>query len=603
MAAIFGVIGSVSAEELGEMGRRLAHRGAQAVWRKVAPDVYLGQNAATARAPYIDENVAVAIDAPEGLIGGSYQPILEVFLKSRSAEELDRRLRLPFALAAWDDAAQILHLARDFLGLKPLHFCRLPGGGLAFATEYKALLAIAQVPAVPDLGAIRCLQMYKAMPAGKTLLAGIVPVPPGCVLHIGRDGHIRTSDRMPEVRLAVQPMTEEQACQSLRLKLEEATDSLVRGRSRIGIALSGGIDSMSVAYLARRCAPQAELVAFTAGERPDDPEVQRAARVMADLRGHHQAIVVPHEELVEKLPIAVWHLENPIGRSETFQFFALAKLARQRGFDSLLSGMGADLLFAGMPRHKVLWLAEAMPALRKDLLAFFATTQTGTPSPRLLARLMTALYYRGRLPPTPAVLGSDQTHEPELIAEPGPEFLNRCLMLDGQEPTSRTLARIERPLQAQGLDYGSPYLDKAVIEFAFTIPGRLKIRRGTQKYILRQAMRPLMNEQMLKAPKELMRMRQDGGFAATLQQLAERYLSPERVRRRGFFECSQVQNVRRACGASAHPEASMRLWTLIVTEIWAEIYLDARGHCPQPASALATETSRMRVATPELTAA
>ena len=77
-------------------------------------------------------------------------------------------------------------------------------------------------------------------------------------------------------------------------------------------------------------------------------------------------------------------------------------------------------------------------------------------------------------------------------------------------------------------------------------------------------------------------MQQNGSFAHTLQQLGEYYLHRDRVRRRGFFEYEHVAQVLRACRGAYHPETAMRLWTLIVTEIWAEIYLDARGRCPQP---------------------
>lgn len=601
MSAVFGVVGSVTAAELDEMGRRLVHRGGEATWAQIAEGVYLGQVATTKLAPHRVSALSLVVDASQTLTHGSRERVIAAFLRSRRADDLDCLLATPFTLAAWDDAAQTLLLARDFLGLKPLHFCRLPSGGIAFATEYKALLAINEVPARADLEAIRCLQVYKAVPAGKSLLADIAPVPPGCVLHIRRDGEIQRQDHMPEIRLAVRPMTEEQACRSLMRKLEEATAPLVAGRSSIGLALSGGIDSVSVAHLARKCAPTAELVAFTAGQSTDDPEVRRAAKAIDSVGGRHETIVVSNAELIAKLPLAVWHLENPIGRSETFQFFALARLAKERGFDFLLTGMGADLLFGGMPRHKVLWMAELMPPLRKDLLAFFTATQTGEPSQRWLARLMAAVYYRGGLPNAPSVLNCGRTYEPDLIAEPGPEFLNRCLMLDGQEPTSRTLARIERPLQAFGLEYGSPYLDKSVIELAFTIPGELKIRNGVQKYILRQAMRPLMSNELRKAPKELMRMQQSGEFAAALQQLADRYLAPERVRRRGFFDLAQVEHVRRVCRGSYHPETAMRLWTLIVTELWAEIYLDARGSCPVPAQvSTAQRTQWAAVPTPAL---
>ena len=590
MSAVFGVIGAVTAPELDEMGRRLAHRGGHATWSEVAPQVYLGQVATSTQPPRLERHYAIVIDAPEGLFAGSTQRVADALLHSPAAEDLDERLSFPFTLAAWNDADQELLLARDFLGLKPLHLCRLPSGGIAFATEYKALLAIHEVPARPDLDALRCLQMYKAMPSGKTLLADVSPVPPGSVLRVRRDGSVAGDDRMPDIRLVVDPMTEEQACEQLRRVLERATTPLVAGRSRIGLALSGGIDSMSTAFLARKCAPNAEIVAFTAGEHTHDPEIQRAAHVMECLQGKHEPLVVESAELLSRLPIAVWHLENPIGRSETFQYLSIAKLARERRFDCLLTGMGADLLFGGMPRHKVLWMAEVLPFIRKDLLAFFESTQTGEHSARPLARLMTMLYYRGELPPAPAVINCRRAFEPELVADPGYEFINRCLMLDGQEPTSRTLARIERPFQAYGLDYGSPFLDKEVIQFAFTMPGHLKIRRGQQKYILRQAMRPLMSEQLRNAPKELMRMRQGGEFARTLQQLADRYLSAERVKRRGFFELSDIERIRRACRHSHHPETAMRLWTAIVTEIWAEIYVDNRGRYPPAVAAEAASS-------------
>jgi asparagine synthase (glutamine-hydrolysing) len=584
MPAVFGAVGAVTAGELDEMGRRLAHRGGHASWHEVAPNIYLGQVAKNPQRPHIEGALAMVVDAPEGLSPGSTSRVLEALVRSRSAEELDHRLTFPFTFALWDDAEQELLLGRDFLGLKPLHWCRLPSGGLAFSTEYKALLAINEVPSRADLDAVRCLQMYKAMPAGKTLVKDVFAAPPGSVIHFRRDGRIAADERMPDVRLAVDPMTEEQACTQLRRRLEQATMPLVSGRSRIGLALSGGIDSMSTAFLARQCAPSADLVAFTAGEGPDDPEVRRAASVMERLNGTHQAIVVPSSELIAKLPAAVWYLENPIGRSETFQYLALARLARDRGFDFLLTGMGADLLFGGMPRHKVLWMAEVLPFLRKDLLAFFEATQTGEAASRPLARLMTALYYRGGLSPPPTVLNCQRAYEPELLAEAGPEFINRCLMLDGQEPTSRTLARIERPFQAYGLDYGSPFLDKAVIQFAFTMPGHLKIRRGQQKYILRQAMRPLMGDSLRKAPKELMRMQQGGEFANTLRLLADQFLSVERIKRRGFFHCADIDRIRRACTRGFHPETAMRLWTAIVTEIWAEIYLDGRGRHPHTAA-------------------
>jgi hypothetical protein len=101
-----------------------------------------------------------------------------------------------------------------------------------------------------------------------------------------------------------------------------------------------------------------------------------------------------------------------------------------------------------------------------------------------------------------------------------------------------------------------------------------------------------MHRELTQAPKELMRMQQDAGFATTLQQLAGRYLHRDRVRQRGFFDFADVERIRKAARTARHPETSMRLWTLIVTEIWAEMYLDARGRRPEPASSRETQSAR-----------
>lgn len=590
MSGIFGVIGSVSSSELVEMGRRLSHRGTRPRWAEVHPNVYLGfVDHPDRRNVAPSEETTSVIDATFG--EHAAEVIRAALRHSDPTLLLQSQPNLPFAFAAFRPVTRTLLLARDYFGLKPLHFCRLPSGGLAFATEYKALLAINEVDASPDLEAIEHLQVYKAVPPGRTLLQGIWPIPPGAVLHFDRHGNLLQTHRMPEIALRVRQMSEATACHRVREKLIEATARLVSGQSQIAVALSGGIDSLSVAAMARHVEPQADLVAFTAGQCEKDPEVHRAARAMERLRGRHETIIVSNEELMAKLPLAIWHLENPIGRSETFQYFVLAKRAREAGVDCLLTGMGADLLFGGMPRHKVLWMAERLPQLSKHLLAFFMSTQTGQTPPSWLSRLFMRAYYRGELMPPPSVLNAPRSEIPELIAQPGPEFLNRCLMLDGQEPTSRTLARIERPLQAFSVEYTSPYLDTSVVELAFTVPGEFKIKNGTQKYILRKAMQPLLGDDLYKAPKELMRMKQNVEFSQALDDLAERYLSNDRVRRRGFFDEHHVKRIRTGALRATHPENVMRLWTMLATEIWAELYIDGRGRHPAPLSSLAPQHS------------
>lgn len=572
MGAIFGSVGVVDAGELAAMGARLAHRGGHVRWWEIAPAVHLGCVGADPALAAAGALTAV-IDAPPA---GAPASELLARLAAGGAAGLALRNDV-FALAAWDARTATLALARDFAGLKPLYYCLLPGAsGIAFASEYKALLALASVPARPDLEALQYLQCHKRVPEGRTLLADVRAVLPAALQRFSIGGVEIDREAMPPLALAVTPVGEAAASEEIGRRFLAATRRLVTGQSRIGVALSGGIDSIGVAYACRRSVPGAPLTAFTAGHGPEDPEIRTAALVAERLGAEHCSVIVTAETLAERLPETVWHLEDPIGRSETVQFLELGRTARERGFDLLVSGMSADALFAGMPRHKLLWLADRLPPLRAALLEFHALTQSGRPPGRPLARLLEWLYFRDLVGPVPRIRGADYRPGPPELPPPGPEFLNRCLL--AAAPASTGLARMERPLQASGVDFVTPFTERALMDYAFTVPDRLKIRRGREKYILRRALRALVPAALLDVPKFPMRMRYDASFAASLDALCERYLSRERIERRGLFAFDELQRLRGCKRAGQYSaEGAMRLWTAVGTEIWAEQFLDRRG--------------------------
>lgn len=580
MTGIFGVIGRVSTRELDEMGRRLAHRGSQAQWWRLDSEVHLGQVDNATPALTISAGHSAVIDRSIAMGAGATPESLLEALLSAGAVGLER-LSTPFAIAVWDPSTRTLSLARDLAGLKPLFKTRLPGGGIAFATEYKSLLAIDAVSAEPDLQAVQYLQVFKLTPPGSaTLFKHIHAVPPAAITQFDRSGAFLRSQKMNPIVLEVDCIDEQAASTQLRDHLIAATRRLVGTRSRIGVALSGGVDSLGLAHLCRKCAPTAELIGFTFSQGANDPEERLAGMAMRALDGELVTVSAPSSELPEKLPRAVWHLEDPIGRTESYLFFEVAQQAARRGFDALLSGMGADALFAGMPRYKVLWLADRFPWLRGPLLEFYDATQSGRFPRTYLGRTMTALYYRGRPPPVPQIYGT-HSPPPEPHVESGAEYLNRTLLIDILDHAARTLPRIERPLYAYGLDHGSPFFDRQVIDFSFRVPSRLKIRRGKEKYILRRALQSLMSEELRNTHKGLMRMRQEAGFAAALETLADRYLSPSVVEARGWFAMEDISAIRTVYRQPrCHREMAMRLWTLVLTEIWAQTFVDRRGRVP-----------------------
>ena len=337
MAGVFGVVGLRNAHGVRAMGERLAHRGRECDLREAASGVWLGcrhdpgEPAARARdRRTLLADIALYAAQP---VGADAQPwraddpvdigrhVLDLY--GHCGSNAFAQLNGDFAVAIWDLGADELILARDFAGVRPLYYAQLPSGGVAFASEYKALLALEQLPAEPDLDMLQYLQHEKHLPAERTLLRDVRSVPPGCVLALDRTGAVRRRERLPALQMAVEPMSLAAARSKVADAFLRAVDARIAGLPRFGVALSGGIDSIAVACASRHLQPQTEIHTFTVGDDRQDPEIRRAEFVAGKIGVTQHSIVVTPDMIAKQLPRVVWHLENPIARSETVQFHAL----------------------------------------------------------------------------------------------------------------------------------------------------------------------------------------------------------------------------------------------------------------------------------------
>jgi asparagine synthase (glutamine-hydrolysing) len=385
---------------------------------------------------------------------------------------------------------------------------------------------------------------------------------------------------MPPLELAVKRMTMGAARDSVADAFMRAMKIRIARKPVVGVALSGGIDSIGVACASRQLLPNGEIHTFTAGSGPDDPEIMRAEFVARRIGAIQHSVLVTPAEVTGQLPEVVWHLEHPIARTATVQFYALGQKATGL-VDTMLTGVAADGLFAGMPRHKILWLMGRLPFLRGPLTEFYSLTQAGRPPETMLGRLLDRICFRGSLPAVPAIRGS--RYRPALPQFPanGTQFVNQVLCAGFQQSVARWLPKLERTLRAGGVSFASPFLDRDLMRVAFKIPGAHKIRRGKEKYVLRQALRSIVPAEVLNVPKFPMKMRHDRVFSDALDALADRILSRERVERRGFMDFGTVEGLRRRRpGRPYSSEGAMRLWTALLTEIWAHQFLDLRGARP-----------------------
>src|SRR3989441_1431569 len=265
-------------------------------------------------------------------------------------EECLRDLRGMFALAIWNRKDRSLFLARDRVGKKPLYYSRLPGGGIVFGSEIKAILQHPDVKREPDLNALDHFLTLQYVPSPMTAFRGIERIPPAHWLR-WRDGRIETKRYWRlEYEQKLQGSEEELKDELLRL-LREAVAIRLESEVPLGAFLSGGIDSSAVVAFAAQASSQ-PLKTFSIGFEPSQFDESRYARMVADkfATDHHEPVVkAGAPELIDDI---VWHYDQPFGDSSSVPSFHVARITRPH-VTVVLNGDGGDESFGGHDRYRI----------------------------------------------------------------------------------------------------------------------------------------------------------------------------------------------------------------------------------------------------------
>lgn len=588
MGAVYGILGEAGSEELQAMSARLDHRGAEWAQWSPASGLWLGARGSRAAVQGQRDGSIVfdgAIDNRHELAhrlghrSDRSEPAGDAALAAEVwavlGEEGLARIAGQFAFALWDAAGRRLVLARDRVGYAPLYFA-VAGDRLIFASEYKALLALDVVPARPNRAALQSIQNTKWVRPGVTCLEGIHPVAPGAFIEV-QDGRA-ASRRYWDIPVRAAGLDEAGHAARLRESFLETLRLQTEPYDRIGVSLSGGLDSAVVAAGVKAVAGSREVHTFSAGYGEDDKELVNAATVAREVGTIHHPVVLDPDDLPGLLPWMVWHLEEPIGREDIAYLFLAAREASQY-VDLIVTGFGFDGLFAGLPRHRLVDLSLKYPVARGPLEEFFDYTFRSVEPRTLAGRALRKAYFRGREFPAPRVLGTPPlapyTGFPRGGDQPLTEFLKRgFLVLPYQHPVERLYAGVGMRMNAQ-------HTNPDFLATAFAIPDRLKIHGRTQKYILRRACEGLLPPSILATGKSFNRLKHDTRMSETLDALADDLLSPGALAHRGLFNPAYVERLRRRpAGRPYSQERAYRLWSLLLTELWARRFLDHRGAAP-----------------------
>ena len=511
-----------------------------------------------------------------------------------------QRLRGMFAFAIWDMDKQQLFAARDRLGIKPLYWTER-ARGLAIASELKGLLASGLVPRELDLQALHHYLAFYCVPPPHTMLAGVQALLPGHSLtwQAGRVSVQQYWD-LPTPHSHRQPADYEEARRELRRLLEESIRLHMIADVPVVAFLSGGTDSSAVVALMTRISG-ARLKTFSVGFRAEGRQIDErsfARQVAARYDTDHAEVVVDGGQVAAQLAQFVRFMDQPTG--DGLNTFLVSQAAAQH-VKAALSGLGGDELFAGYSQFRYLQQAEvlarwwqhtprwlqAVARSGSQLVAAAAGRPAIAEVPTWLSGDFLSRYlrtrtlfnedhklrlYAGKLRHSADVAGSSDALTAYCDANET-NVISKVTRLELKGYLAQMLLRdTDAMSMAHSLEVRVPLIDHQLVEFAVGLPAELKMRGGRPKAILADALADVLPRAVLARRKQGFEIPLGSWLRNELRTVLEDTLAPATVTRRGLFDVQRVTGLQAEFLAGRG--AYMRVWALVVLELWQREYLD-----------------------------
>jgi asparagine synthase (glutamine-hydrolysing) len=504
------------------------------------------------------------------------------------------RLRGMFGLAIWDRRSRTLLLARDRAGIKPLHYAEADGR-LYFGSEIKSLMAAGVVDRQIDLHALDHYLAFLYAPPDRSMFKGVRKLPPGHLLRWNRGrAEIRRFWQIDATeRFDGSPG---EAAARLRTVLADAVRSHMVSDVPLGAFLSGGVDSSIVVGLMAESSDR-PVRTFSIGfdEREFD-ELDHARAVARHFRtDHHEVVVRP--DAVQILDRLVAHFDEPFADSSAIPTWYVSEVA-SRHVTVVLSGDGGDELFGGydryVPHPRVAQFDRLpVPGLRQAAAAVWPVLPHGLRGKNFLRHVSKA--EDGRYLDSIAFFQADERqalysadvrtainsrHADSLVLSRLRRFASlpphgRMMRLDFETYLPEdVLTKVDRMSMAHSIESRVPLLDNRVIDFAASLPSPLKIANGRRKHILKEAVRDLLPGSIFSRRKQGFGVPIGAWFRGGLSSLLTDVLASPRARQRGYFDAKFVSRLI-AEHRSGKRDHTLRLWQLLLFELWHREYLDS----------------------------
>jgi asparagine synthase (glutamine-hydrolysing) len=488
-----------------------------------------------------------------------------------------------FAIAIWDQNRRSLLMGRDRMGIRPFFYHEAPGR-LHFASEIKALLTDPRLPRTLNRQTLADVFTCWTPVDPLTAFDDIHQLPPGHLAIFNADGlHIKRYWQLDFTEAGDPSRSQSSWAEELRALLLDAARIRLRADVPVGAYLSGGIDSTYISTLVKRNFNN-QLNTFSvqfADKRFDESSFQQTA--IGAIGTDHRAIQCTDDDIGSLFPQVVWHSEVPMIRTAPAPLMMLSGLVRQSNFKVVLTGEGADEIFAGYNIFKEakirrFWARHpesvCRPHLLKKLYPYIFDNQSGRPNPFLIGFFKKGLdqtdspiyshmvrwqntsqlknfFLPGALPP-------DDRQDTFIarICDRLPSAFERWSPLSKAQYIESTLflsnyllsSQGDRMAMANSIEGRFPFLDHRVVELAARMPAKLRLNGLTEKFILKQIARDQVPAQLIDRPKQPYRAPISRCFmCARPPEYVHDLLSEASLKRAGYFDPAKVHRLTEKC--------------------------------------------------------
>lgn len=508
------------------------------------------------------------------------------------------KLRGIFAFALWDDRKRELWLVRDRMGVKPLCFS-IHNDRITFASDVKALLQDPDQPRSVNEEAFYHYLTFTVVPPPQTLFGGISKLGAATWLQVKASGEVREAAYWDALDYSA-PLTDtsdeaiaERVLDELRTAVRISTPS----DAPVGVFLSGGIDSSTIAQLIAevRSEPVKTFSLGNADKNLSAVDEMPYARLMAKHLGadHHERLITV-DDVIDFLPQLPKLQDEPVADQTCAATYYVSKLARENGVPVVLTGDGGDGLFCGSSQWLIWLKLQRMndwpvprPLKKLGLLGLRLVGKggtfpyermergaTGTPifwsgSERFTNADKHALMserLRNRFQATSSFEAVRPLHEKFQHLARDKSYLNWMTYVDLKlDLPEWMLMRTDKMAMAASVGTRAPFLDHKLVEYSMSIPESVKLRNGTQKYILKKAVRGLVPDEIIDRRKQGFGIPAHDWFGGKLGKYARDRID-EMCRHTDFFDHAAV--IRFVEEAPPSKQKTRQQWLLLSFALW-----------------------------------